>query len=232
MTYERSNDTRVNNVLAIQEGVNARVVGDRKVIVVSRIGNGGADIAMERAKKVAVLLQQKGETDPRMYVRQVRPDDKTQWENGAVELFVFPLERWNDAAFVQMMTTQSLQVSALGGVLRSDVARLSLSEVFMRSVKIGEGDVSEQFSGSLQQVGWRANFKNMPQVNGPAKEYVISLPESGLAEEKEVVTLVREIAKQAKLMNLQMLVNTREKSLTLGYQLVNDNKQKGRNIDE
>ncbi len=77
MTYQLANDTRVNNKLAISEGLNARFDGDRQVVVVSRIGESESDVAMERAKKTALLLQNMGEVDPRMYIRQARKSDKT-----------------------------------------------------------------------------------------------------------------------------------------------------------
>jgi hypothetical protein len=219
MTYELSNDTRVNNALAIREGIDARLISDRQVVVVSRIGESGPAIAMERAKKTALLLEEMGEIDPRMYIRKTRKIDKTQWDNGAVELFIFPKQRWNDRAFIEVMNTQSMEVAALGGVLRSDVARISLSEVFMRDVVTEKGWIGEQLTSGLKQLGWEAKIRNMPELQGKKKTYVVSLPESGLADEREAVGFARLIASQVDLNNMEILVDARDRTLTLGYQL-------------
>lgn len=220
MTYQLANDTRVNNKLAIIEGINARFDGERQVVVVSRMGESEADVAMERAKKTAVLLQNMGEVDPRMYIRQARKSDKTQWDNGAVELYVFPQTKWDDAAFVKMMNTQSVEVAALGGVLRSDVARISLSEAFMRNINVPSGDISEQLYIGLKQVGWKVFVENMPTVDGSGKRYVVSLPDSGVADEREAIMLAELIAKQVKLNNMEVLVDARNNTLTLSYKLI------------
>lgn len=219
MTYQLANDTRVNNKLAISEGLNARFDGERQVVVVSRIGESESDVAMERAKKTALLLQNMGEVDPRMYIRQARKSDKSQWDNGAVELYVFPQKKWDDAAFVRMMNTQSVQVAALGGVLRSDVARISLSEAFMRKINVPNGDISEQLYVGLKQVGWSVVTENMPTLTGDKKRYVLSLPESGVADEREAIALAKLIAKQVNLNHMEVLVDARNNTLTLGYKL-------------
>lgn len=220
MTYQVSNDTRVNNHLAIKEGLDARLKGRRQVVVVSRIGGSEPDVAMERAKKTALLLDDMGEDDPRMYIRQARRSDKEKWDNGAVELYVFPIDKWDDQAFVRLMNTQSIEVAALGGVLRSDVARISLSEAFMRKINTPSGDISDQLYVGLKQVGWKAITVNMPKLQGQRKRYVLSLPESGIADEQEAIAFAKLIAKQVNLNNIEVLVDARNNTLTLGYKLI------------
>ncbi|MDK9774476.1 hypothetical protein [Vibrio sp. B181a] len=220
MTYQVANDTRVNNHLAIKEGLDARLKGRRQVVVVSRIGGSEPDVAMERAKKTALLLDDMGEDDPRMYIRQARRSDKEKWDNGAVELYVFPIDKWDDQAFVRLMNTQSIEVAALGGVLRSDVARISLSEVFMRKINTPSSDISDQLYVGLKQVGWKAITVNMPKLQGQRKRYVLSLPESGIADEQEAIAFAKLIAKQVNLNNIEVLVDARNNTLTLGYKLI------------
>lgn len=217
MTYDLQHDTRTNNILAMKESIEQRVQGARKVIVVSHIGDGGGDVAMQRAKKTALLLVENGEIDPRLYVRSSNSMDEEKKKFGMVELYVFPADKWSDQAFVKMMKTDSMEIAALGGVLRSDVARISMNEVFERRVKTQNEQLTIQLKKTLKKVGWNSEFTHVPRVVGPAKEYVLSLPENGKARALEAATLANEIAQMAGVIGLNIEINSDASTISISH---------------
>lgn len=217
LTYPLANDTRVNNHLALKEAINNQISkGEaRQVVVVSKIGTGGSGVAMERAKKTAVLLLQSGEEAPRMYIRQVRQSERTVRSQGAVDVYVFPKSAWSDAAFVRIMKTDSLEIASLGGVLRSDVARVAMSEVFERRVITRVGLLKDQIESALNDVGWNVNFKNVPNIEGRSVQYVVSLPDDGNAHPMEAVTLVQRIGRQADVFGFNVNIDHENRQLVV-----------------
>ncbi len=225
LTYELPNDARTNNAPAIVEAVRREVSGDvlsRQVVVVARVGNGGGDVAMERARRAAMLLMERGEQDPRLYVRQVRIGESNERDQGVVEIYVFPKPVWSDAAFVTAMKTESLEVEALGGVLRSDLARASMNEVFERSLITRKGDLHSQMAYVLGMVGWQVRVSDIPSVTGPSKEFVLSLPVSGVASPDEVIALVGQVAKVAGVVQLDIAADSKRRivDVSKGFALV------------
>jgi hypothetical protein len=204
LTYELEHDTRTNNVLALKEILKSPTKDNNRVIVVSHLGNGGGEIAMERAKKAAVLLTDIGVSDPRLYIRHNSSLDKQREQMGMLEIYVVPSEKWSDLTFVEMMKTDSVEIAALGGVLRTDVARLSMNEVFERRVRTVHAPVEEQIESVLMKVGWEVKTVGMPSVIGPPKEYVMSLPENGVARPMEAVSIGQQIAFQAGIRNVKV----------------------------
>lgn len=217
LTYELSNDTRINNRLAIREAIDHQIPKEesRQVVVVSRIGNGGGSVAMERAKKTALLLLESGELSPRMYVRKDVATERSARSEGKVELYVFPSEVWSDKAFVRVMKTDSIEIAPLGGVLRSDVARVAMNEVFERRITTRIDLLENQILGALKDVGWDADFENYPNVEGRSAQYAVSLPEDGSAYPLEAVTLVERISRDADVFGVNIRVDHERKMLVV-----------------
>lgn len=207
LTFELPNETRVNNRLSIKESLDAQVKESRQVIVVSRIGDGGPDVAMERARRAALLLVNIGETDPRMYVRKPHIERSLYRSEGVVEVYVMPRRVWSDNAFVEMMKTDSVEIASLGGLLRSDVARISMNEAFERRIQISEGTIEKQIHNVLEQLGWESSITLLPQKMGNGIELAISLPASGRATPAEAIRIVQTILSKSKVVGTEIAVD-------------------------
>ncbi|HAS8195713.1 TPA: hypothetical protein I7682_17685 [Vibrio vulnificus] len=217
LTYDRPHDTRVNNIVTIKEGINLYPAPDRQVIVVAKVGDGGASVAMERAQKIAALLAKSGEQQPRMYVRAQRASDRSAREQGVVELYSIPKSKWDDELFAGLMLTQSIEIKPLGGVLRSDVARLAMNEVYERQIIVEQNLLEHQITTTLAKLGWVVETKNIPNTNGPSNTYYLSLIESGEAYSSEAIELIRRIGVEANVVSLTIAVHEDERRLLVSY---------------
>ncbi|EML0292539.1 hypothetical protein ACE25E_002636 [Vibrio cholerae] len=233
LTFNLPNETRVNNRLSIKESIDAQVKekDNRKVIVVSRIGQGGADVAMERARRAALLLANNGENDPRMYVRKPHNERPLYREEGVVEIYVIPNSVWSDEAFVKMMKTDSVEIASLGGLLRSDVARITMNEAFERHIKLPSANVDTQVKNVLEQLGW-GSLIQLPQKMGGGVELVISLPSSGRATPSEAIRIVQTILSQNKIVGAEIAIDRDRKLVHVshGFDIETVNQEKPKHV--
>lgn len=200
-----------NNVVSLQEAIEASPAGlkfspaQRQTVIVSNIGEGGEVIALERAKKSAFLAQKAGEINPRLYIRK----GDLEWQGDKVEVFVIPKERWNDSAFLYAMTSESFIVQPLGGVIKSEIARLGMDQVLERKINIQEANLSVSLESALKSVGWGFEGSGIPAVKVESATIAVTINEAGKATPLEASEIAKAIINLTQLNSLDVRANVR-----------------------
>jgi len=209
--YDYPLQSATNNVVSLQEAIEASPAGlkfspsERQTVIVSNIGNGGEAIALERAKKSAFLAQQAGEVSPRLYISKGDLD----WQGDKVEVFVIPKARWNDRAFLYAMTSESFIVQPLGGVIKSEIARLGMDQVLERTIHIQESNLSVSLESALKSVGWRFEGYAIPAIKVESATIVVAISEVGKATALEASEIAKAIINLTQLNSLDVRTNVR-----------------------
>lgn len=212
LQYEFPLQSATNNVESFKDAIALSPFGylnanQRQVVVVSNIGEGGDVIAMERAKKGALLAIKAGEVNPRLYVRKA----VSTWQSDKLEVFVVPQTVWNDQAFLAAMTNESLLVQPLGGVIKAEVARWSLDQVLERRLVIPAGNLKVNLKNTLQSVGWTLEAYGIPASETESVTIAVSLGESGKATPTEATEIARTIINLTSTPNLDIRTDIRRK---------------------
>ncbi|MEN2500406.1 MAG: hypothetical protein MHMPM18_004567 [Marteilia pararefringens] len=211
--YEYPLQSATNNVVNFKDAIDhAPIAGalppdERQVVVVSNIGQGGDVIAMERARNGALLALQAGEVDPRLYVRKA----SQEWQADKTEVFVLPKTDWDDKAFLYTMTSESLILQPLGGVLKSEVARMGMDQVFERRIPVPKGNLSVSLRNALASVGWGFEGYSVPASQVEGFTVYISLSESGKATAVEATEIVRSIVNTTSAAGLDIRADVRRR---------------------
>lgn len=210
--YKYPLQSATNNVESLKGAIAISPFGSlspaqRQVVVVSNIGVGGAAIAMERAKKGAMLAIKAGEINPRLYVRKASLD----WQSDKLEVFVVPRKDWDDKAFLRTMTSESLIIQPLGGVIKAEVARWSLDQVLERRLTIPAGNLSVNLANTLESVGWTLEPYGIPASENQNVTITVSLGESGKATPTEATEIARAIISLTNTPNLDIRTDIRRK---------------------
>lgn len=213
LKYEYPMQSATNNVVLFKDALDhAPIAGtlrpeERQVVVVSNIGQGGEVIAMERARNATLLALQVGEVEPRLYVRKASQD----WQADKTEVFVLPRANWDDKAFLYTMTSESLILQPLGGVLKSEVARLGMDQVFERQLPVMKGNLSVSLRNTLSSVGWGFEGYSVPASQVAGFTVYVSLSESGKATAVEATEIVRAIINTTSVAGLDIRADVRRR---------------------
>lgn len=217
MKYALPMQTATNNVPALRDAINLSSVGaysphERQVVIVSNIGKSGSDIAMERAKSGAMLALSAGEIDPRLYVR----NNFSNWQSDTLEIYIVPKKLWGDQAYKAIVTSESVSVTALGGVLKAEVARLGLDQVMERRLDVSAGSLLDELRRSLSSVGWSLESYKVPPVSKVnAFTLGVVLGNSGEASQDEAMEISRSIVQMSTHPNLTIKSDLRRKVIEI-----------------
>lgn len=217
MKYTLPMQTATNNMPALRDAIGVSSVGayapeDRQVVIVSNIGPSGPDIAMERAKSGAMLALTAGEVDPRMYVR----NHFSNWQADSLEVYVIPKKLWGDSAYNAIVTSESVSVTALGGVLKAEVARLGLDQVMERRLDVANGLLLDSLRSTLISVGWNLeSYKVPPVAKVSAFTLGVVLGDSGEASQEEAMEIARSIIQMSSHSNLTIKSDLRRKVIEI-----------------
>lgn len=166
----------------------------RQMVIISSIGDGGAEVATLRAKNVAAILSKNGEINPLLYVQI----PSRSWQKSSVQIFNVPKKLWNEATFKQVMKSDSVLIEALGGVVTSDTARLTFNEIFERPIYVNESNLSVEINRVMKLLGWKFRGVNLPAVDLNPADISVSISSSGVASAEEAIAITRHIASLAK----------------------------------
>ncbi|MEH6454818.1 MAG: hypothetical protein V7749_00720 [Cocleimonas sp.] len=209
--YDYPLQSATNNVESLREAIEASPAGlrfaptERQTVIVSNIGEGGEAIALERAKKSAFLAEKAGEVSPRLYIRNGDMD----WQGDKVEVFVFPKEKWSDSAFLYAMTSESFIVQPLGGVIKSEIARLGMDQVLERKIHIQEANLSVSLESALKSVGWGFEGYAIPAIKVESATIAVAISEAGKASPMEASEIAKVIINLTQLNSLDVRANVR-----------------------
>lgn len=206
--------TATNNAPAIKaalrrSGVSELKAKDRTLLVVANIGTDAA-VATERARNAALLLDEMGEESPRLYVRKSVAADKTD----SVEIFGVPGELWSDNTYERLISSETMYVKALGGILQAKVARTGLDQVFEREIDVEAGNLLVQLRRVLRSVGWGVDVYRVPHASVNAMTMAVSINESGIASASEAMAIARQIVSMSS-HNVTIKSNTRDRVIEI-----------------
>lgn len=211
LQYGLPSQTVTNNLPAVKgaigrvEGVGKKPV-ERQIVVVATIGEGGAVVAMERARNAALMLEAAGEFSPRMYVQQPRQN----WQSDTVEVFAMQKSQWNDKTFSMLMQSESSLLSPMGGVIKSETARKGLDQALEHRLQVNKGELITELRRVLGSVGWAVESYSIPldaRVN--AFTLAVALGEEGVASPDEASSIANTIISKSSRQNIQVISDIR-----------------------
>lgn len=198
MRYELPLQSATNNAPALRDAISLSSVqtlspDERQIVIVSNItdsSQAAQDVAMARAMAGAKLAMDLGEIEPRIYVRQ----SSSKWQKDSLEIYAVPKKLWGDSAYKSIVMSESISVTALGGVLKAEVARLGLDQVMEHSLSIDDGQLVVELGRVLRSVGWNLNSYRVPGTARVRSATIgVVLSNRGLASSNEAMEISRAI---------------------------------------